>query len=750
MGSKGSSFGSRLLVVMAIACVLLFSALGFQYISSRRVVERNFVGVINVGGTIISTDSADSVTAAINNAISNSSVKAVVLRIESPGGYAHLIEQIYLDVLELKQRKPVVASLVTALSGGYYVAVAADYIYTHPTSMVGNVGVIGVAPENLLPSEKTLESGPYKAAGFSRLLFPFNLSHALDNFAGAVEEGRGDRLGLSPLELRRGMIYIGSEAVEVGLADEIGSLQRAAEHAAYEAGLVAYRVVDIPSGAEAAGVSTSYANETSIPWRELTVSALNIINPPPAIYYLYLPPNAYEEGRVSVAYTTGEDEDGAPVAMGTGQMVVDLSHGNRVSPLVLNLLSAELAMRGVYTGYADTWEELETGLKTASCLMVAAPTRAYTKDEFKTIEEFVNKGRMLLMFFDPSSEFVDSTALLGPMNSLAYRYGLTFGRGYLYNMVDHYGLYRNIYVRSFRNSSITSGLETVVLFTSTFLHSTDSDAAWASKGTYASVAERSGSYAAISVIDKGNGTVAAFGDLTFLMEPFSYVEDNYKLVMNIVSAVSGIRVPIVEEPEEPEYNVTKPDLPIGTVKHYKETVDGDEQDVWWLRTGENETQVERPERTITYHFDEEDNLLSWDSEDMAMSYDPPLPDLPYPLVDGKAWTYRANYNLTIKEDEEEFSGEIEGHGRVLGFEELEPKKGKKYFCAKISVDEKDELASHDQNITAVSSETMWVSSEVGLVKAEAFISYYVDGQLAFEETRTLILVTVTQAEVIEK
>ncbi len=336
------------------------------------------------------------------------------------------------------------------------------------------------------------------------------------------------------------------------------------------------------------------------------------------------------------------------------------------------------------------------------------------------------------------------------MNSLANRYGLTFGKGYLYNEGDNYGLYRNIYVRSFRNSSITSGLETVVLFTSTFLHSTDSDAAWASKDTYASVAERGGSYAPISVIDKGNGTVAAFGDLTFLMEPFSYVEDNYKLVMNIVSAVSGIRVPIVEEPEKPEYNVTKPDFPIGTVKHYKETVDGDEQDVWWLRTGENEIRVERPERTITYHYDEEDNLLSWDSEDMAMSYDPPLPDLPYPLVDGKAWTYRVKYNLTIKEDEEAFSGEIEGHGRVVGFEELEPKKGKKYFCAKISVDEKDELARLGQNITAVSSETAWVSSDVGLVKAETFISYYVDGQLAFEETRTLILVTVTQAEVTEE
>jgi len=746
---KSSGFGTRLMIVLALACIILISGLSYAYFSRPRAFERNLIGVIRVEGTITSTEATGRITAAINRAIQNSSVKAVVLSIDSPGGFAHLVEQVYLDALVLKERKPVVASVVTALSGGYYIAVAADYIYAHPTSMVGNVGVIGVAPDNLLPSEKNLETGPYKAQGFSRLLFPFNLSHALDSFAGAVEESRGGRLRLTPVELRKGMIYMGSEAVHAGLVDEIGSLQRAAERAAKEAGLITYSVADLPSKDGITGQTATGGNETGVPWREMTVATLNSLNPPPAIYYIYLPPNAFEEGSFSMASITEEGVDGAPVAMGTGQMVVDLSHGNKVSPLGLNLLSAELAMRGVYTGYAATWDEVELALKTASCILVAAPTRTYSKDEFKTIEEFLNKGRMLLMFYDPSSEYVDSTSLLGPINSLANRYGLTFGNGYLYNTEDHYGLYRNIYVRSFKNNSITSGLETLVLFTSTFLYSTDSDAAWASKGTYASVAERSGNYAPISIINKGNGTVAAFGDLTFLMEPFSYVEDNYKLIMNIVSAISGIKVPIVEEPEQPEYNVTEPDLPIGTVKHYKETVDGDEQDVWWLRTGENEVQVERPDRTITYYYDEDGNLLSWDSEDMAMSYDPPLPDLPYPLIDGKGWTYRVNYNLTLKEDEEEFSGEIEGHGRVLGFEELEPKKGKKYFCAKISVSETDELSRRDQNITAVSSETIWVSSEAGLVKSETFISYYIDGQLAFEETRTLILVTVTQAEVKE-
>jgi protease-4 len=59
----------------------------------------------------------------------------VVLRIDSPGGYAQLVEQIYLDVLELRKEKPVVASVVTALSGGYYVAVGAEYIRPSTASL---------------------------------------------------------------------------------------------------------------------------------------------------------------------------------------------------------------------------------------------------------------------------------------------------------------------------------------------------------------------------------------------------------------------------------------------------------------------------------------------------------------------------------------------------------------------------------------------------------------------------------------
>jgi protease-4 len=181
------SYGGRVLAVIALITILLVAGLSYQYMMGTSEDQRNIVGVIIMDQAIISSDTASVATYAINQAITNDSIKAVVLQINSPGGSAHLIEQIYLDILELKQSKPVVVSVAMALSGGYYIAVAADYIFAHPSSMIGNVGVIGTGPPTVIPSESALETGPYKITGFSNLLFPFNLSHVLDSFTSAAE-----------------------------------------------------------------------------------------------------------------------------------------------------------------------------------------------------------------------------------------------------------------------------------------------------------------------------------------------------------------------------------------------------------------------------------------------------------------------------------------------------------------------------------------------------------------------------------
>jgi protease-4 len=547
---KRFRLGRRPVAALALACILLVSGLGYLYYTgvgyryfAETKVRKDLVGVLTVEGPILSSQTASGYTNIINQALLNESVKAVVLRVDSPGGYADYIEQVYLDVLELKEKKPLVASVVSALSGGYYISVAADYIYVHPASTVGNIGVIGEGPPTLIPSEIVMETGAYKVTGFSKLLFPFNLTHALDSFVSAVEAGRGGRLKLSSTQLRRGMIYFGSEAVAAGLADEIGSLQKAVERVASEAGLVEYDVVGLNQLFKAGSHSLSSYNETTVEWRDLTVETLNRLHPPPAVYHLYLPPRTLAPG-IHTLESTAEAE---PVNVSAekverGAVLVDLSHGNRVSTWELDILAAELAMRNMTLAFVETWDEVESALGNSSALIVAAPTEPYSSEEGERIEEFVDDGRMLLMFFDPASEYLEIPALNGPINSLANRFGLHFAKGYLYNEEEHYGFYRNIYISSFASNNLTRGLSSVVFFTAAHIY-TDDGAAWASHETFSSTAERTGNYTVMAFM-KGNGTVAAFGDLTFLMEPYCYLEDNYRLVLNLVEAIAGVEVPI--------------------------------------------------------------------------------------------------------------------------------------------------------------------------------------------------------------
>lgn len=533
-----SRLSTRKVIVVTILVIggLLLTALGYSYLRAPEIsAPRNLLGVIRIEGSMLDAEDAEIVISAINGAITNSSIKAIVVRIDSPGGYADLVEQIYMDLLELKKSKPVVASITSALSGGYYLAVAADYLYALPTSLIGNVGVIGVAPGTLIPSEDLIETGALKVVGFNRLLFPFNISRALENFASAVEDCRGDKLKIGSKELRRGGIYLGVEALNIGLIDELGSFQKAVETAAEMANIKHYEIVEIKryDSIKTQGSSAQGSN-TRLDW--LSVDTLNRINPPPAIYYLYLPSLALSE-NIGGFLTLNNSFSAISVPNASSYVIVDLSHGNLVSEWEFDVLAAELAKRGLSLLFLSSWDDVVLTLDKASGLIVAAPTKPYTLDEILQIKLFVEKGRALLLFFDPSAEYQTIPALLGPINSIANGFGISFAKGYLYNENENYGLYRNIYIKDFENTSLTRGLRTIVLFTATYIHSLGNQAAWSSSNTYSSTAEKAGIYAPIVVIEDG-GTVAAFGDITFVMEPFCYVEDNYKLVLNIVSKLT--------------------------------------------------------------------------------------------------------------------------------------------------------------------------------------------------------------------
>jgi ClpP class serine protease len=492
-------------------------------------VRRGTVGVIAVEGVIEDGDKASLLLEAIGEAVNDESIKAVVLEIDSTGGSAYLVEELYLDLLELKKSKPLVASAATALSGGYYIAVAADQIFTLPTAMVGNVGVIGVGPGFLVPSEFTLETGSRKVTGFSPILFPFNLSKALDSFASAVQQSRGSRLTLSLMELKTGSVWLGTEAVNLGVADQIGGRQAALDFAASQADLDSYKVVDLVEKVNQNGdVSLRYPN----------VDQLNEANPPPAIYYLYMPNRIYMQNGEELP---APPEEGNVTETRLGQVVVDVSHGNNVSPYIMDMMAAELAKRGVFLGYGYEWEAVEKALDHAVCLIVVAPTQHYRFEEYEAIQKFVQRGNMLVLFSDASTEFLSTSQLQGPINSLANHYGLHFAKGYLYNMLDFHGFYRNVKVTQFEPNWLTDGLTELVFFTSTHLSPTDSDTAYASLGTYNSVSEQKELYAPLALLDKGNTTVVAFGDVTWLMDPWIRTGDNYQLAMNLVEEIVQLK-----------------------------------------------------------------------------------------------------------------------------------------------------------------------------------------------------------------
>jgi protease-4 len=94
------------------------------------------------------------------------SIQAVVINLDSPGGEAAKVEEIFLEVLKLKAKKPVVVSIDSnALSGGYYIASAANYIYVKPTSEIGNIGVISTLPMPWKPDSAQITTGPFKVTG---------------------------------------------------------------------------------------------------------------------------------------------------------------------------------------------------------------------------------------------------------------------------------------------------------------------------------------------------------------------------------------------------------------------------------------------------------------------------------------------------------------------------------------------------------------------------------------------------------
>ena len=187
-------------------------------------------------------------------------VKAVIVRINSPGGTVTASDAAYRQIRRFKERsnKPVVALMmdVTA-SGGYYVACAADHMVAYPTAITGSIGVI-VQTISLQPAlaklgitAEAITSGPNKEAGsmFStltqqqRAVFQELVDDFYARFVQVVRQARPDIAAERFAEVSDGRILSGDEAVKVGLVDQVGDLYDALDHAKQLAGITAANLV---------------------------------------------------------------------------------------------------------------------------------------------------------------------------------------------------------------------------------------------------------------------------------------------------------------------------------------------------------------------------------------------------------------------------------------------------------------------------------------------------------------------------
>ncbi|MBN1639986.1 MAG: S49 family peptidase [Anaerolineae bacterium] len=207
-----------------------------------RVGVVRFEGVIWAGSIGYLGDMLDAVAA-------DRSIRAIVLEIDSPGGDVTATEELYFRLLQLRAQKPLVVTVdYMAASGAYYLAAAADWIYAKPTSLVGNVGVISFLPsldEQRIADEDFVSTGPFKFSGGSRGDYMRQIELAKLGFLEAVYVQRDDRLQIDRDGLAGGEIYMGVQALELGLVDALGANSEAVTAAADMAGLRTFRVVDV-------------------------------------------------------------------------------------------------------------------------------------------------------------------------------------------------------------------------------------------------------------------------------------------------------------------------------------------------------------------------------------------------------------------------------------------------------------------------------------------------------------------------
>jgi len=244
----------------------------YLYSINNSSSSQNRIAVIYAVGEIINGKGSDysigtkNIIESIVKAKNNKRVKAIVMRINSPGGSPLTSDMIWREIKLAVEKKPFIVSLSdVAASGGYYIACAADKIVSDPVSLAGSIGVYGIIPNTQkffnnklgITFDKVVTS---ENAGWNSITFPLNntqrryIQNQIDDiyydFVNRVADGRNmtfeevDKIG-------QGRIWSGIHSKEIGLVDTSGGMELALNIAAHEAKITDYKIVEYPTQKEA-------------------------------------------------------------------------------------------------------------------------------------------------------------------------------------------------------------------------------------------------------------------------------------------------------------------------------------------------------------------------------------------------------------------------------------------------------------------------------------------------------------------
>lgn len=229
--------------------------------SNNRIAIVYANGEINGGEGDDNSIGSERISKAIRKVRLDNKVKAVVLRVNSPGGSSLASDVIWREVAMTKKVKPIIVSMGDyAASGGYYISCAADSIIAEPNTITGSIGIFAILPnmqklfnDKLGVTFDGVKTGKYADLGDisrplsaeERAILQNNVNHGYDDFTKAVAAGRGKTQAYIN-SIGQGRVYTGSQAVKLGLVDRLGNINDAIASAAKKAKLTNYNLVSYP------------------------------------------------------------------------------------------------------------------------------------------------------------------------------------------------------------------------------------------------------------------------------------------------------------------------------------------------------------------------------------------------------------------------------------------------------------------------------------------------------------------------